>query len=187
MTFSNRPRVNVPLVVVLVVIVMSAFGWWARGRGLKTWAAHLVSRDPAQAPLVPVGLEIRPQNGEGDVRPDITIEARLKFPGTGIDTATLLDSNMTLYRTSDRAKVPVMLSETNLRGSYLDRLTWLKFMEEQCETLARELDFRGFCWYPSIDSTDWCHLCTKATGTVDPQGIWRLDRNRWKRHASEVA
>jgi len=88
---------------------------------------------------------------------------------------------------AERFNVPVLLSETNLRGSYLDRLTWLKFMEEQCETLAREVDFRGFCWYPSIDSTDWCHLCTKATGTVDPQGIWRLDQNRWKRHASELS
>jgi beta-glucosidase/6-phospho-beta-glucosidase/beta-galactosidase len=86
-----------------------------------------------------------------------------------------------------RFGTPVMLSETNLRGSYQDRLTWLKFMEEQCEGLALEVDFRGFCWYPSIDSTDWCHLCKKATGTVDPQGIWGLDASRWKRHASELS
>jgi hypothetical protein len=86
-----------------------------------------------------------------------------------------------------RYDLPVMLSETNIRGSYLDRLTWLKFMEEQCETLAARADFRGFCWYPSIDSTDWCHFCTKATGTVDPQGIWWLDESRWKRHASELS
>jgi beta-glucosidase/6-phospho-beta-glucosidase/beta-galactosidase len=87
----------------------------------------------------------------------------------------------------NRFDVAVMLSETNLRGSYLDRLTWLKFMEEQCEALARTSDFRGFCWYPSIDSTDWCHFCTKATGIVDPQGIWSLDQSRWKRHASELS
>jgi len=87
----------------------------------------------------------------------------------------------------NRFDVPVMLSETNLKGTYLDRLTWLKFMEEQCETIAKTSDFRGFCWYPSIDSTDWCHFCTQATGTVDPQGIWRLDRSRWKRHASELS
>jgi hypothetical protein len=53
-----------------------------------------------------------------------------------------------------RYQLPVMLSETNLRGSCLDRLTWLKFMEEQCEQVAADTDFRGFCWYPSIDSTD---------------------------------
>ena len=88
---------------------------------------------------------------------------------------------------ADRFRLPVLLSETNLRGSYLDRLTWLKFMEEQCEVLASQVDFRGFCWYPSIDSTDWCHLCTKATCTVDPQGIWGLDEQRWDRHASELS
>lgn len=88
---------------------------------------------------------------------------------------------------ADRFKVPVFLGETNVRGSYLDRLTWLKFMEEQCETLASQVDFRGFCWYPSIDSTDWCHLCTKATGIVDPQGIWGLDDERWHREASELS
>jgi hypothetical protein len=88
---------------------------------------------------------------------------------------------------SARFGLPVMLSETNLRGTYSERLTWLKFMEEQCEIVASESDFRGFCWYPSIDSTDWCHVCTKATGTVDPQGIWGLDRKRWERHASELS
>ncbi len=88
---------------------------------------------------------------------------------------------------SDRFGVPVFLGETNIRGSYLDRLTWLKFMEEQCETLAWEVDFRGFCWYPSIDSTDWCNLCTKASGTVDPQGIWGLDAQRWEREPSELS
>ncbi len=88
---------------------------------------------------------------------------------------------------SDRFLVPVFLGETNIRGSYLDRLTWLKFMEEQCETLAEGIDFRGFCWYPSIDSTDWCHLCTKASGIVDPQGIWGLDEQRWHRVPSELS
>lgn len=88
---------------------------------------------------------------------------------------------------AQRFSVPVFLGETNIRGSFLDRLTWLKFMEEQCETLAAHVDFRGFCWYPSIDSTDWCHLCTKATGMVDPQGIWGLDEQRWHREPSELS
>jgi hypothetical protein len=86
-----------------------------------------------------------------------------------------------------RYGLPIMLSETNLRGSCLDRLTWLKFMEEQCEQLALQEDFRGFCWYPAIDSTDWCHFCQKATGTVDPQGIWMLDQFRWDRHTSDLS
>lgn len=87
-----------------------------------------------------------------------------------------------------RFQLPIMLTETNLRGTICERLTWLKFMEEQCEMLlSTGSDLRGFCWYPSIDSTDWCHQCTKATRTVDPQGIWWLDRKRVHRHASELS
>jgi beta-glucosidase/6-phospho-beta-glucosidase/beta-galactosidase len=87
-----------------------------------------------------------------------------------------------------RFGLPIMLSETNIRGEFSDRLTWLKFMDEQCHSLvAGGVDFQGFCWYPSIDSTDWCHCCTKCTFNVDPQGIWGLDAQRWKRHPSELS
>lgn len=88
----------------------------------------------------------------------------------------------------EQFRVPVMLTETNIRGTVQDRLTWLRFMREQSDLLAvRGVDFRGFCWYPSIDSTDWCHCCTKCTYSVDPQGIWWLDDERWERHASELS
>ena len=76
----------------------------------------------------------------------------------------------------ERFRLPVMLGETNLRGTVRDRLTWLKFMEEECERLAAiYTDFRGFCWYPSIDSTDWSNFCRKASGVVDPQGYGRSE------------
>ena len=89
-----------------------------------------------------------------------------------------------------RYGLPVMLTETNIRGTIFDRITWLRFMEEQCEhLLTAGVDLRGFCWYPSIDSTDWAHLCAKHTGDVDPQGIWCLDPDdgRWHRHDSELS
>jgi hypothetical protein len=83
---------------------------------------------------------------------------------------------------------PVLLSETNIRGTVAERITWLKFMEEQCEELVAEgTDFRGFCWYPSIDSTDWSNCCTRYTREVDPQGIWWLDPARVIRHESELS
>jgi len=37
---------------------------------------------------------------------------------------------------AERFGVPVMLGETNLRGTPHDRLTWLKFMEEECEKIS---------------------------------------------------
>jgi hypothetical protein len=66
-------------------------------------------------------------------------------------------------------------------------LSWLRFTEEQCALLARNTPVRGFCWYPSIDSTDWCHVCAKSTLSVDPQGIWYLDNDRRTRHSSELS
>jgi beta-glucosidase/6-phospho-beta-glucosidase/beta-galactosidase len=88
----------------------------------------------------------------------------------------------------DRFQRPVFLGETNIRGFVTDRLTWLRFMEEQAERLEADgTPLEAFCWFPSIDSTDWCHLCTKCTRSVDPQGIWWLDGERWDRHESELS
>lgn len=91
----------------------------------------------------------------------------------------------------ERYKLPVMLTETNIRGSVTDRVSWLKFMVEQCEILERQLaprdlEFRGFCWYPFVDSTDWCSLVRQARGKIDPQGIYHLCRDLI-RNASELS
>lgn len=91
----------------------------------------------------------------------------------------------------DRYELPVMLSETNIRGFVSDRISWLKFMVEQCETLERRLArrnvlFHGFCWYPFIDSTDWCSLLRRASGKIDPQGIYHLCR-KFERNDSELS
>jgi beta-glucosidase/6-phospho-beta-glucosidase/beta-galactosidase len=89
---------------------------------------------------------------------------------------------------AERYGKPILLSETNIRGTVAERLTWLKFMEEQCEALVRRgVDFREFCWYPSIDSTDWSNCCTRCTNVIDPQGIWWLDSERVTRHESELS
>jgi beta-glucosidase/6-phospho-beta-glucosidase/beta-galactosidase len=92
----------------------------------------------------------------------------------------------------NRFNLPIMLSETNIRGTVTDRISWLKYMVEQCEILedwlkARDIPFHGFCWYPFIDSTDWCSLLTKANCNVDPQGIFWLDCDCKKRNESELS
>lgn len=92
---------------------------------------------------------------------------------------------------AERYRLPIMLSETNVRGFISDRISWLKFMVEQCneiETKVGEIGvpFEGFCWYPFIDSTDWCSLVTKANGCIDPQGIIWLD-DELKRNESELS
>lgn len=92
----------------------------------------------------------------------------------------------------NRYNLPVMLTETNIRGYVSDRLSWLKFMVEQCEILetrlvAKGIPFYGFCWYPFIDSTDWCSLLRNADGSIDPQGIFYLDDQNLRRNSSELS
>jgi beta-glucosidase/6-phospho-beta-glucosidase/beta-galactosidase len=92
---------------------------------------------------------------------------------------------------AERYKLPIMLSETNIRGYVSDRISWLKFMVEQCEQIEKNaaeigVSFEGFCWYPFIDSTDWCSLVKVARGCIDPQGIYWLDNN-FRRNASELS
>ncbi len=91
----------------------------------------------------------------------------------------------------DRYALPVMLSETNLRGRIEDRISWLRYMVGECEALAAELPARGsllreFCWYPFIDSTDWDSLVRKPRRAIDPQGIYWLSE-RFDRVGSEMS
>ena len=88
----------------------------------------------------------------------------------------------------DRYGVPMILAETNVRGFITDRLSWLRFMQEQYEiAVADGIDLRGFCWYPSIDCTDWSNCCTKLTRQLDPQGIWLLENRCWDRVETELS
>jgi hypothetical protein len=93
---------------------------------------------------------------------------------------------------SDRyPQFALMLTETNVRGRIEDRITWLKYMVGECEALLPELEargrrFEGFCWYPYIDSTDWCSLCREPNRRIDPQGIYYLSSD-FSRRRSELS
>jgi hypothetical protein len=92
---------------------------------------------------------------------------------------------------AERYRCPVMLSETNLRGTVDDRIGWLRFMVEQSEILqdklvALDLTFEGFCWYAYIDSTDWNSFVREARRSIDPQGIYWLDPS-FDRNPSELS
>ena len=91
----------------------------------------------------------------------------------------------------DRYRLPVMLTETNVRGRIEDRISWLKYMVEECEALAVDLGARGsalqgFCWYPYIDSTDWDTLVRVPNRSIDPQGIYYLSSD-FERQGSELS
>jgi len=82
-----------------------------------------------------------------------------------------------------RYGLPMMLTETNLRGLPSDRVSWLRHTLEQYElALSRGVPLHGYCWFPQVDSCDWDSLLARAAGRVDPVGVLSLgsdgDRSR---------
>jgi beta-glucosidase/6-phospho-beta-glucosidase/beta-galactosidase len=88
--------------------------------------------------------------------------------------------------------VPITVSESNIRGTVYDRISWLKFMVEQCEKLetdsGKEIEF---CWYGLADACDWNHLVTQYNQALDPVGLYYLSDHEihgrlWERNPSEL-
>ncbi len=81
--------------------------------------------------------------------------------------------------------LPLILSETNIRGTPSDRATWLKHTLEQCERARRggaSLD--AYCWFPFVDSLDWNSLLARADRCIDPVGVLWLDADLERRTSS---
>ncbi len=73
---------------------------------------------------------------------------------------------------AQRYQLPLLLSETNIRGLPTDRASWLKYMLEQYElAVSRGVPLHGFCWFPYVDSCDWDSLLARPAGRVDPVGV----------------
>lgn len=90
----------------------------------------------------------------------------------------------------ERYGKPVMLGETNIRGTVTDRLGWLKYTYQECESLAKrsDVDFRGYGWFPLWDSCAWARdLCRTAKTERDPVGIYLLDSTRQQRIPTELS
>lgn len=77
---------------------------------------------------------------------------------------------------SARYGLPMMLTETNLRGQPSDRISWLRYMLEQYDiAVERGVPLHGFCWFPQVDSCDWDSLLARTAGRVDPVGVLSID------------
>jgi hypothetical protein len=72
----------------------------------------------------------------------------------------------------ERYGLPMMLSETNLRGFPSDRASWLRYTLEQYElAVSRGVPLQGYCWFPYVDSRDWDSLLARPGGRTDPVGV----------------
>ncbi|HEX2161103.1 MAG TPA: family 1 glycosylhydrolase [Thermoleophilaceae bacterium] len=86
-----------------------------------------------------------------------------------------------------RYDLPMIFSETNIRGAPADRATWLKYTLDECErAVAAGVPLEGYCWFPFIDSLDWNSLLARADRCIDPVGVYWLDE-ALERNASSMS
>ena len=85
----------------------------------------------------------------------------------------------------DRYQLPLLLSETNVRGTASDRTSWLRYTLEQYElALSRGLPLHGYCWFPQVDSADWDSLLARCAGRPDPVGVLSLEPDGSRRRTT---
>jgi hypothetical protein len=87
----------------------------------------------------------------------------------------------------DRYGLPLAVGETNIRGYIHERMTWAKFILEQCEQLrAIGVPIEEFHYYPLLDTRGWRALCRGDCQEIDPHGLIWLDRSL-NRHESDFS
>jgi beta-glucosidase/6-phospho-beta-glucosidase/beta-galactosidase len=80
---------------------------------------------------------------------------------------------------------PVLVTETNLRGTGSDRASWFRYVLERTEMAERAgVDVGGVTWFPFIDSADWDSLLLRCEGNIDPVGVLSLDHRLDRRRST---
>jgi beta-glucosidase/6-phospho-beta-glucosidase/beta-galactosidase len=76
----------------------------------------------------------------------------------------------------DRYHLPVMHTETNLKNAE-EAVGWLKKEWMNMHRLKREgVPILGFTWYSLTDQIDWDVALREENGTINPCGLYDLDR-----------
>jgi hypothetical protein len=84
-----------------------------------------------------------------------------------------------------RYGLPMMVTETNVRGLASDRTSWLRYTLEEYElALSRGVPLHGYCWFPQVDSTDWDSLLARCVGRTDPVGVMSLGQDGFRHRTS---
>lgn len=77
-----------------------------------------------------------------------------------------------------RYRLPVMHTETNLSEgpTGVEAVVWLHKEWANLQRIARSVPMVGFTWYSLIDQVDWDVALRENRGTVNPLGLYDLDR-----------
>lgn len=88
---------------------------------------------------------------------------------------------------AERVPYPLSLTETNIQGTARDRISWLKYILDECERLqADSVHLRRFAWYPLFDCAGWNSLLQGKRWKRDPQGVFSCS-GRWERTPNEFS
>ena len=72
---------------------------------------------------------------------------------------------------SDRYRLPLLLSETKLRGTASGGASWLQYTLEHDEPArARGVPLHGYGWFPQVDTADGGWLLARCDGRAEPVG-----------------
>ena len=109
----------------------------------------------------------------------VTNEHRVSADGSTYASGEIFGYNEITRHYYNRYRLPVMHTETNVNdGPNGEAVNWL--MKEWANVLRVRNDgipILGFTWYSLTDQVDWDVALRENNGTVNPLGLFDLDRN----------
>ncbi len=115
-----------------------------------------------------VNLYPFPSGGDTGAEPLVDVEAvRVRAEGIG-------GVGSVLRQAWDRYRLPVAITEAHLGCEVVEQERWLAEMWNEAEVAqASGVDVRAVTVWALLGSYNWCHLCTRDTGTYEP-GVFDL-------------
>jgi beta-glucosidase/6-phospho-beta-glucosidase/beta-galactosidase len=106
----------------------------------------------------------------------VTNEHQVHEDGTWTASGEIFGYYVITHQYYDRYRLPVMHTETNLQNSE-EAPTWLAKEWANLFRLRQDgVPIIGFTWYSLTDQVDWDVALRENNGTVNPVGLYDLDR-----------
>ncbi len=109
----------------------------------------------------------------------ITNEHVIRSNGSSIGAGDVYGYYVITRQYYDRYRLPVMHTETNRAGKHAVEWLWKEWMN-LLRLREDGVPIVGFTWFGLVDMKDWDTALTKMRGTVNPVGLYTLQRSQRK-------
>jgi len=109
----------------------------------------------------------------------ITNEHVIRSNGSSIGAGDVYGYYVITRQYYDRYRLPVMHTETNRAGKHAVEWLWKEWMN-LLRLREDGVPIVGFTWFGLVDMKDWDTALTKMRGTVNPVGLYTLQRKQRK-------